>query len=581
MDLMTRKDFVADLFRYLDPLRPRYDSDGSRVRLAGGSAQYEDEVIPFESWARPLWGLVPFWAGGGRSADGFFEDVYPRGLEAGSDPASPSYWGSCRAHDQRFVEMAAVAYGLLLAPDVLWEPLGTAARRHVATWLAQVNDHEFPAGNWLWFRALVNLALLRLGAGGNRGQLAVDLDALDGFALPGGWYQDGPTGLPDYYNAMTFQFFSLLYVRLLGARDPARAARYRERTREFATDYLRLFSARGEGAPYGRSMTYRFAQAGFWSMAAACDSDLGQEFTPAVLKGLVTRNLTAWDRWRICDNAGVLTVGYCYPNQHMAEGYNAAGSPLWCLMAFACLALPKSDSFWSLEPAPLPKLPVLSVALGGSALVARDAVGEITLFPSGRVPGHPFAQAPAKYAKFACSSRFGFSVARSACSLAEAAPDSMLAFVIGGHVFVREGVSGSHVEEGPDGQLAVVSTWSPWPGIKVETRVEPLPDGRTHLRRHRVTSEVACEAYDCGFAVPGDYHQMGLADVERTCRVRATGAKGVAAGEPILIKPEANTNLTCGKTLIPAVRYAISAGAQVLETVVELRATGPSRQPRD
>lgn len=558
-DLVSRGDFERELMGYLDALRAHYSEGRAQVRLAGGGAQYEDEVIPMEAWARVLWGLAPLWAGGGRSGDGFFEAAYPRGLAAGTDPSSSEYWGGCRPHDQRFVEMAAIAYALLLAPDALWGAITGDERRRVVAWLLQCNDHDFPAGNWLWFRVLVNLALNRLGAGGDTGRLTRDLSELDGFYRGEGWYRDGPGGVEDYYNAMTFHFFGLLYAWLCRDEDPDRASLFSERARAFAGDYVRLFSARGEGVAYGRSMTYRFAQAGFWSMAAATGADLGPGFTAGMLKGLVARSLRAWDRGRVCDNGGVLTIGYHYPNLHMAEGYNAAGSPMWCLMAFACLMLPAVDPFWHADPEPLPELPALSTALGGTALAQRDAAGEVTLYPSGRVPGHPFAQSDAKYSKFAYSSRFGFSVARSQRSLAEAAPDSMLAFVAFGRVFVRDGVEDARVE-GDE----VVSCWSPFPGVEVESRVEPVPGG--HVRRHVVRSTVECEAYDCGFAVPGDYHELGLDEVERTCCVRALGVPG----EALLIAPEPNTNLMCGKTLIPAVRYRIGVGESRLVTEVAL-----------
>ena len=71
MTLESRRDFEALLMRYLDPLRKHFDASCSRIELAGGGAQYENEVIPMEAWARTLWGLAPFWAGGSRSADGF------------------------------------------------------------------------------------------------------------------------------------------------------------------------------------------------------------------------------------------------------------------------------------------------------------------------------------------------------------------------------------------------------------------------------------------------------------------------------------------------------------------------------
>ena len=559
-DMFTREDFECRLFKYFDPLKLHYDPHGARVFLAGGGAQYEDEVIPMEAWARPLWGLAPFWAGGGRSSDGFFESVYSVGLAAGTDPGHPEYWGTCRDHDQMFVEMAAIAYGLLLAPDVLWEPLSDLERGHVVTWLSQVNSHAFPPGNWLWFRVLVNLALREISGIYDGDTIQSDFDSLDSYYETNGWYKDGPSGIPDYYNAMTFQFFSLLYVWRFGALDAVRTERFTRRLRLFAADYVRLFAARGEGVPYGRSMTYRFAQAGFWSMTAAAGIDLGDEFAPGVLKGLVARNVDAWNGRAICDNGGVLSVGYKYPNLHMAEGYNAAGSPLWCLMAFACLALPADDAFWTAGALPLPvSTRGVHVALAQSALVQRDAMGEVVLYPSGRVPGHPFAQSDNKYSKFAYSSRFGFCVARSQRTLEEAAPDSMLVFVIDGRVYVRDGVKQSELVEG-----AVVSRWSPCRGIEVESRIEPSENG--HVRTHIVTSEITCEAYDCGFAVPGDYHRVGLDEALRVCRVESAGTH---PGCGILIKNEANTNISCGKTVIPAVRYQIEKGTTKLVTRIE------------
>lgn len=520
--MQNREDFERCLFGYLDPLKRHVSPRAARVQLAGGSAQYEDEVISMEAWARPLWGLAPFWAGGGRSADGFYERIYPAGLAAGTDPACPEYWGRCRDHDQMFVEMAAIAYGLLLAPDVLWEPLPEDARVRVASWLFQVNEHTFPAGNWLWFRVLVNLALRELGCAHDGGAIQADLDTLDSYYEGNGWYKDGPTGLPDYYNAMTFQFFSLLYIGWFGASDPARASRYSERVRLFAEDYARLFSARGEGVPYGRSMTYRFAQAGFWSMAAAVKIDLGAAFAPGALKGLIARNIQAWDEHAICDNGGVLTIGYKYPNLHMAEGYNAAGSPMWCLMAFACLALPADDEFWACGASPMLAWDASqSVALAGSALVRRDTVGEVMLYPSGRVPGHPFAQSDCKYSKFVYSSRFGFCVSRSQRTLEEAAPDSMLAFVVGGRVYVRDGVAESAVAED-----AVVSPL-------VALRRHRGRNANRTVRRRPYEDASRCER-DCLRGLRLRIRRAGGLPPGRSCRCLASmprGVRGCGAGE--------------------------------------------------
>ena len=100
-----------------------------------------------------------------------------------------------------------------------------------------------------------------------------------------------------------------------------------------------------------------------------------------------------------------------------------------------------------------------------------------------------------KYGKFCYSTRFGFSASRSYAQLAQAAPDSMLAFEIGGQIFVRR--HSLRFEVRPD---SLFSVWSPFPGITVETEIRPTPTG--HIRRHKIHSEIACTAWDCGFAVP-------------------------------------------------------------------------------
>ncbi|RRF98061.1 MAG: DUF2264 domain-containing protein [Coriobacteriaceae bacterium] len=308
-----RSWLVDRLFAYLDPLKTHFSDDCSWIYLAGGAALYEKETIPIEAWARPLWGLAPFWHGGGRNKDGFFERAYVCGLAAGADPSSPSFWGGGRDHDQRFVEMAAIAYGLLLAPDVLWEPLSAEERKNVVSWLDLANHASFPQGNWLWFRALVNLALRERGIGWNQRLLEEDLDTLDSFYRGHGWYKDGPEGVFDYYNAMVFHFMSLLYAGLFDAEDPIRAKCYIERAQEFAQEYILLFSKRGEAVPFGRSMTYRFAQSGFWSVALATRTDLGSMFTPGCLLGLVKRSIACWNPGDICDNGGTQSIGYGSP----------------------------------------------------------------------------------------------------------------------------------------------------------------------------------------------------------------------------------------------------------------------------
>ena len=74
----------------------------------------------------------------------------------------------------------------------------------------------------------------------------------------------------------------------------------------------------------------------------------------------------------------------------------------------------------------------------------------------------------------------GFCASRSREVIWQAAPDSMLAFVIDDNVFVRK-VSLSHQIQ----EDRVVSRWSPFPGIQVTTTIIPTPQGHNPPPRDR------------------------------------------------------------------------------------------------
>ena len=152
-------------------------------------------------------------------------------------------------------------------------------------------------------------------------------------------------------------------------------------------------------------MTYRMAQGSFWGALALADVDALDWPT---VRGLALRHLRWWSARPISDRDGVLSVGYGYDNRRMSESYNSAGSPYWCMKAFAMLAAPDDHPFWT--------------GRGSRAAAARD--GHVAdaghghrprRRPGGRADrasrpaGRSSRRATAKYQKFAYSSRFGFS----------------------------------------------------------------------------------------------------------------------------------------------------------------------------
>ena len=457
--LKSKQDYIDWMYRLLDPIRPLYTPGCALLEVGDTGTTYDRRTIGMEGFSRPLWALVPYWAGGGR--DDEFARVYREGLAHGSDPAHPEYWGGFHDYDQRFVEMAAIACGMIFTPQVLWEPLAQKDKENLANWLYAINEYFIPDCNWQFFMILVNVALKKHGMKYDAENMAAGLAKVESYYLGDGWYQDGASCQKDYYISFAMHYYGLLYSIAMKDEDPDRCARFVERAEVFAHDFLYWFDKSGAALPYGRSLTYRFGQGAFWAayMVAGCTG------IPAdVVKGVLSRHLEWWGAQKMTDRDGVLTIGYAYPNLTMAERYNAPGSPYWGMKSLLILELPDDHPFWQLEPADLPEMPAARPILRADMLVRRYA-DDTVAYPAGVCEHLGHGHVAEKYAKFAYSTKFGFSCAHSQLAINENAPDSMLAFVPAMYVGEEEAAAwrklaaqmlkslADHyaVQEGPDG----------------------------------------------------------------------------------------------------------------------------------
>ena len=557
MKLETKADFQRWMHKVLDPLKPLYSQGGARLHLGDSGVTYPQVSMEMEAFSRPLWALVPFWAGGGEDKE--MEELYRRGLESGTTPGHGEYWGGFTHYDQRFVEMAAIASGILFAPEKMWEPLGREARENLARWLYGINEYIIPDCNWQFFMILVNVALKRQGCRYSQEKLESGLGKVESYYLGEGWYRDGGSAQKDYYISFAMHYYGLLYAKAMEEEEPERCTQFKERAELFAKDFIYWFDENGSALPYGRSLAYRFGEAAFWSAYVFAGL---KEIPAAVVKGILSRHLEWWDSQNIYDRDGVLTIGYAYPNLIMAERYNAPGSPYWGMKSLLCLALPDDHEFWRVKAAPLPKLETVKCLKQADMIVHRRGK-DVTAYPAGVCEKYGHGHVPEKYSKFAYSTRFGFSVARSQIILHENAPDSALAFVIDGddYVFVRKVSLSYEVRED-----RVISTWQPFVGITVTTTVIPEEEG--HVRLHEIESSYDCTAYDCGFSVEkftagyeqkaeGDWAQVFYEDMG--CKVEGQGpeAKG------LVIEADPNTNVLYPNGSIPAVSYRIKKGEKI------------------
>ena len=566
--LRTRQDLVQAAVIILRPLTECMTPGKARIYPGPGSAHYGEDVAGMECWSRALWALVPMLAGGCPEAEALWP-LWREGLIHGTDPADPEYWGGIGDYDQRMVEMAVIGCGLSFAREYFWEPLDETQRTNLYNWLNQINRYDMPGNNWRFFRILVNIGFRKNGMPADENRLREDMDLMESHYTADGWYFDYPTKR-DYYTLWGFHFYSLLYAVLMDREDPERCARLRERAALIAPRFACWFDREGRALPYGRSLTYRFCQSSFWSAAAFAGVECGS-LSPGQMKHLLLGNLRFWLRRPVFDRAGLLTVGYGYPNLCAAEGYNAQGSPYWAMKAFWILALPEGHPFWQAEEeevSPPERFLDPQVRL----LLTRDRENrQVVAYTAGNHAWEHMHE-DEKYEKFAYSTQFAFSVAKEESALNRGAYDSMLALK-------AEGRDLWHVRSGCDRfELAedrISFTWRPMNGVTVDTVIAPL--GMWHVRKHVIRAETALEAAEGAFSVPKDWAGARPCDRIRTANeadaehAASHGARGTSAifalrgytgGEVIHTEP--NTNLMEPRCVLPTLHGRVEPGEQTL-----------------
>ncbi len=572
--LKTRSDVARLAADLITPLIPCLSEGRARLHLGDTGAVYDSAIAGMEGFSRVLWALVPMLAENCPEA----EELWPlwrEGILNGTDPGHEEYWGDIGPFDQRMVEMAVMGMALCMIPDRFYFDLPESARRNLYRWLNQINFHDMPQNNWLFFRVLVNIGFMRVGLPVDEARLEDDLNNLETHYCSGGWYYDKPLQR-DYYTLWAFHYYGMVYAKYMADRDPARSARFLERARLILPRFAAWFDERGRGLPYGRSLTYRFAQGAFFSACALAGVTGGDGTLPDVswgqLKGLLLRNLRDWMARPIFDRDGILTIGYGYPNLICAEGYNAPGSPYWAMKVFAVLALPEEHPFWQAEEAPY-EAPATLLDEEARQLVTR-AGGMVIAYTAGN-HAYEHAHEDEKYEKFAYSTAFTFSVVKECGTLKKGAFDSMLALRRPGELWhTRSGFESFELTE-----KETLCAWSPMAGVTVETRV--IPCGKWHVRKHLIRADFPLEAAEGAFAVPSEAPGARPCDAVPTARAESSdralahgplGSTGVYAIEGYqrgeVVRPEPNTNLMWPRTLIPTLHAAIGPGETRLACAV-------------
>jgi len=398
----------------------------------------------------------------------------------------------------------------------------------------------------------------------------------------------------DYYSgSYAIQYLQLLYAKLAGDSDPKRAQEFKDRARQFALDFAHYMAPDGHAIPFGRSLTYRFATSGFWGAVAFADVELPAPLSWGVVKGMLLRNLRWWSQHpHIFQPNGMLNIGYTYPNYYMVENYNSPGSPYWCMLAFAPLALPESHPFWTSKeephpftqsPSPLPDVKALKYPLH----IMVNKGGHTFLLSSGQKCHYPIKSTQAKYGHFAYSSAFGYSVPTGGYTLEQFVPESALALSDdGGEIWkLRREVENAELVT-KNGSPVLYSTMHPWSDVEVRTWLLPPTDQypNWHIRVHEIRTDRDLLSAEGGFAMLATSESNGrllgtikkssskfegdgnFAEKEEALLVSSAGAVGVVElaskeRKGVMLNADANSNLIESRTNLPMLTQTLKKGS--------------------
>ena len=552
---------------YLEYLSPGM----SGLELGPVAATFSEKAVKLEGFARLLWGYVPFLASGETGVKaGEVRKIVTNGIINGVNPGHEEFWGIPGDYDQLLVEMAVFGYALLAIPHIVWDPLSNEDKENFANWLSYINKRAIPECNWVFFRILVNCALLKLESPYADKKLLEDgLKQVDFFYLgddSGGWYNDGfpaKRRARDYYIPWAMHYYGLLFARYCSDIYPDESAKFKKRAMAYCREYSAWFSEDGEALPFGRSLTYRFAQAAFWG-ALPLAMDEGPDW--GEIKGLFLRNLRWWFRQQAFSESGLLSIGYTYPNQYMAERYNSPSSPLWALKAFAPLLIGRDHPFWTCAEKPFDDKNQNKAQTGpGLYIFSKKKAGHFYALNSGQWtpgPSNEHLHMAEKYSKFAYSSYFGFNVVTDGYGADKLAPDNMLLLSDNedGDFFRYRLESRNHVCS----RDFLYSEWTPFADVEIRTWLVPMDGGSWHLRAHAIKSGRKLYSAEGGFAVPygNEYYSvLGKIDPISENMVSLVTDLGVSHIENIghsrkgtLVSASPNSNLIHPRTLIPVLR---------------------------
>lgn len=325
------------------------------VEAPHGNAGERRQYTYLEAMGRLLAGIAPWLetgpTGGQEGAlRAKYAELAREAIDAATDPASPDFMNFCNGK-QPVVDAAFLALAIVRAPAELWKKLDPKVRSNVIAALESSRKILPGYNNWLLFPAMIEAALLSMGAGWDAMRIDYAIRTMNTWYKGDGVYGDGPEFHWDYYNSYVIQ---PMLLNVLDVTAKAGSGGWRSfepevmlRARRYAEIQERLIGPDGSFPPIGRSLCYRF---GAFHLLA--EIALRRQLPEHVLPEQVRAALTAVMRRMTetpgtFDENGWLRVGFCGQQPEIAESYISTGSCYLCSAAWLPLGLPATDPFWA------------------------------------------------------------------------------------------------------------------------------------------------------------------------------------------------------------------------------------------
>lgn len=350
---MVRGDWLDLMLKIADPVL-RNLAEGKLHEVLPVEKSSREPYACLEAFGRTIAGLAPWLELENLQGEEGAKQQEYRALalvciDKAIDPSSPDLMNFSEGYGQSLVDAAYLANALLRAPNALLSSLSPRVKRNLADCLISTRKFIPCSTNWLFFSAIVEAALFKMGEAWQVYPVERAIDSFEKWYKGDGMYGDGQYFHMDYYNSYAIH---PMYVDVLQTFAPVSPRcsdllpAVLRRARRYAAIQERLISPEGTYPATGRSLCYRFGA--FQALGqAALYHNLPAEISPAQVRCALSAVIERTVKGGMFDEKGFLKTGLIGSQPALGEGYICVGSLYMCEAVFLPLGLSPNDPFWA------------------------------------------------------------------------------------------------------------------------------------------------------------------------------------------------------------------------------------------